>query len=80
MSADLLNDRVIEMARVTEEVACDVVGMLEPLEDVIGNHGELATLPQLGPDILALEVDVLHPAVMVVGYSRGDVLFEHDDV
>ena len=68
------------MARVAQEVASDVVGMLEALEDVVGDHGELITLPQLGPDILALEVDVLHPAVMVVGCSGGDMLLEHDDV
>ena len=80
MPADLLNDRVIEMARVAQEVSRDVVGMLEALEDVVGDHGELATLPQLVPDVLALEVDVLHPAMVVVGRRRGDVLLEHDNV
>ena len=80
MSADLLDDGVVEMPGIAQEVASDVVGMLDASEDVVSNHGELGTLPQLGPGVLALEVDVLHPAMVVVGRGRGDVLLEDDDV
>lgn len=80
MPADLLDDRVIEVARVPQEVASDVVRVFKALEDIVGNHRELGTLPKLGPGILALEVDVLHPAVVVVGRVRGDVLLEDDNV
>lgn len=79
MSADLLDDRVIEMPRITQEPASDIVRMLDPLEDIVCQR-ELGTLPQLGSDVLALEVNVLHPAVMVLSRARSDVLLEDDDV
>ena len=67
------------MARVTQEIAGDIVGMLEALKDV-GRNRELRSLSKLGSLSLAVEVDVLHPAVMVAGGSLGDVLLEDDDV
>jgi hypothetical protein len=79
MSSDLLNDLVIEMAGVTQEVPGNVVCMFQALEDVIGDR-ELRSLSKLCPLGLALEMDVLHPAVMVGGGSLGDVLLEDDDV
>jgi hypothetical protein len=79
MSADLLDDGVIEVAGVTQEITSDIVCMLEALEDV-GCDGELRSLPKLGSLILAVEVDVLHPAVVIRGSSLADVLLEHYDV
>lgn len=64
MSSDLLNDGVIEMARVTQETTSDIVCVLDALEDV-GCNWELRSLSKLCSDVLALEVDVLHPAVVV---------------
>lgn len=80
MSADLFDDRVIEMAGIAQEVASDVVGMFDAGKDIVGSHGELGALPKLGAGALALEVDVVHPSVVVVRRGRGDVLLEDDDV
>lgn len=79
MSADLLDNRVIEMARVTQEVTGDIVCVFDAVEDVVG-QGKLGTLPQLVPDVLALKVDVLHPAVVRAGRVGGDVFLEDDNV
>ena len=79
MSSDLLDDRVIEMARVTQEIPRDIVGMLEALKDV-GRDRELRSLSKLGSLGLAVEVDVLHPAVMITGSSLGNVFLEDNDV
>jgi hypothetical protein len=62
--SDLLNDRVIEMARVTQEIRANLVCVLETLEDVRRNR-ELRPFPKLGPLVLALSVNVLHPTVML---------------
>jgi hypothetical protein len=53
--------------------------MFQALEDVVGDR-ELRSLSELCSLGLALEMDVLHPAVMVAGGSLGDVLLEDDDV
>src|SRR5947207_2523475 len=79
MSSDLLNDGVIEMARVAQETPSDIVCVLDALEDV-GGKWELRSLSKLCSDVLALEVDVLHPAVVVGSGRLGDVLLEDDDV
>lgn len=79
MSADLLDDGIIEMARVAQEITSDVICVLDTFEDV-GGEGELAALSELRSLVLALEVDVLHPAVVVGGSSLGNVLLEDDDV
>ena len=79
MSSDLLNNRVIEMARVAQEIPRDIVGMLEALKD-IGCNRELRSLSKLGSFGLAVEVDVLHPAVMIRGSSLGDVFLEDNNV
>ena len=53
--------------------------MFQALEDVVGDR-ELRSLSELCSLGLALEMDVLHPAVVVGGGSLGDVLLEDDDV
>jgi len=64
MSSDFLDDGIIEMARVTQEIASDIVCVLDALE-YIGCNWELRSLSELCSNVLALEVDVLHPAVVV---------------
>ena len=79
MSADLLDDGVIEVARVTQEITGNIVCMLKTFKD-IGRKRELRSLSKLGSLVLVVEVDVLHPAVVIRGSSLGDVLLEDDDV
>lgn len=77
--SDLLDDRVIEVTRVTGKTSANLVCVLEALEDIAGD-GELRALSELGPLSLALGVDVLHPAVMVGSRLLRDVLLEDHDV
>lgn len=79
MSSDLLDDFVIKVARVTQEVAADVVCVLQTLEDVGGDR-KLSPLSELCSLDLALSVDVLHPAVVMGGGSLIDVLLEDHDI
>ena len=53
--------------------------MLDPFKN-IGGEGELRPLSKLGSLVLVVEVDVLHPAVMIRGSSLGDVFLEDNDV
>jgi hypothetical protein len=79
MSSDFLDDRIIEMSRVTQEITRNVVSVPDALED-IGCKWELPSFSKLSSYVLALKVDVLHPAVVVGGSGLGDVLLEDDDV
>jgi hypothetical protein len=53
--------------------------VLDALEDV-GCNWELASLSEFSSYILALEVDVLHPVMVIGSSSLRDVLLENDDV
>ena len=79
MSSDLLDDGIIEVARVSQEITCNVVCVLDSLENICG-QGELPTFPELSSGVLALEMGVLHPAVVVRGSSLRDVFFEDYDI
>ena len=79
MSADLLDDGIIEMSRITQEITSDVICVLYALEDV-GCNWELISLSEFSSYVLALQVDVLHPVVVVGSSSLRDVLLENDDV
>lgn len=79
MPANLLDDTLIEVSRVTQQRASDVVGVLQALEGII-REGELGALPELHPLVLVVEVDVLHPAVVSSGGLGRDMLLEHDNV
>lgn len=79
MSSDLLNDLVIEMTRVAQEVSSDVVRVFHALEDIAGDR-ELRPLSELGSLGLTVEVDVLHPAMVVAGGCLGNMFLEDDDV
>lgn len=67
------------MARVAQKAACNVVCVLDALEDV-GCERELRSLSELSSPVLALEVDVLHPALMTRRCFIGNVLLEDDDI
>lgn len=79
MSSDLLDDRVIEVAGVSKETASNVVCVLHALKD-IGRDWELGALSELCSLNLTLQVDVLHPAVVVGSRCLGDMLLENNDV
>jgi hypothetical protein len=53
--------------------------MLDALKD-IGRNRELRSLSKLGSFVLTVEVDVLHPTVVVRGGGLSNVLLEDDDV
>jgi hypothetical protein len=79
MPSDGLDRLVIEMARVSDQSTDDVVCVLEAIENLLC-EGELRSLPQLGAFALALCVDVLHPAVVLLGVAVLDVLLENNHV
>jgi hypothetical protein len=76
---DLLDDVLIEVARVAEEATSDVVGVLETVEDLV-DHGRLRALLQVHLDLLGGGVDVLHPGVVVLRGFVVDMIFELDHV
>jgi len=76
MSADLFDGLIVEMTRIAQEGSGNIVSMLESFEDRV-REWELISLSKLRPSVLALEVDVLHPAVMCCGDIVGDVLLEN---
>ena len=67
------------MTRVAQEAIGDIVCVLETLED-IGGDWELRAFSELSSNVLALAVDVLHPAVVVRSRFLRDVLLEDDNV
>ena len=79
MSANLLDDILIEVTSVAHEATGDVVGVLEAVEDVIDHRG-LRALAELGLCDLSLLVQALYPAVVLSGQVLGDVGLELDHV
>ena len=79
VSADLLDDILIEVAGVAHQAAADVVCVLEAAEDVIDHRG-LRALAELGLCDLSLLVQALYPAVVLSGQVLGDVGLELDHV
>lgn len=79
MSANLLNDVLVEVARVAHQATANVVGVLEPAEDVIDHRG-LRALAELGLCNLSLLVEALYPAVVLGSQVLGDVGLELDHV
>lgn len=77
MSADSLDDCLIKVARVTQEVLGDIVCVLHSLKDGLSER-ELRSFSELGSFILAVQMNVLHPAVVVRGGCLGDMLLEYD--
>lgn len=79
VSANLLDDILIEVTGVAHEAAGDVVGVLEAVEDVI-DHRRLRALAELGLSDLGLLVEILHPAVVLSSQVLGNVVLELDHV
>lgn len=79
MSSELLDDGVIEMARVAKELATNLVGVGETTEDLV-YEGELPTLPKLDPLLLPGAVNLLNPRMVVGGGRVGHMLLELDNV
>jgi hypothetical protein len=79
MPADLLDDIVIEVSGVSQELLPDVVRVLQPAEHIVQQR-DLTTFPQLSHLELPGSVNILHPAVMVLGAVGGNVLLEFDNV
>lgn len=79
VSANLLDDILIEVTSVAHEAAGDVVGVLQAVEDVI-DHRRLRALAKLGLSDLGLLVKVLHPAVVLSSQVLGDMVLELDHV
>lgn len=68
MSSNLLNDGIIKVSRITQEITSDIVCVFHALED-ISRDRKLRPFSELGSLILALEVDVLDPTLMLGGGS-----------
>ena len=66
MASNLFDDVVIEMTRIAQQSAGNVVGMLQTAKDGV-LEWELTSLSKLGPLVLSVHVDVLYPAVVGAG-------------
>lgn len=76
--ANLLDHILVEVTGVAQESG-HVICMLQSIVDHILER-ELASLLELGAGTLALEMDVLYPAMMASSSMFGDVLLEDDDI
>lgn len=79
MPANGLDGLLVEVTRVTENAAGNVVCVLQTLKD-IGSDRELGALSQLHAVVLGLCVDALDPAVVVLCVLVLDVLLEDNHV
>lgn len=79
MPPDLLDDGLVEVAGVAHEVLADLVCVHQSAEDVVDRR-DLTTLPQLHALLLIGLVDVLDPALVVLGGLLGDMGLELDEV
>lgn len=75
---DLVNDVLVKVARVAEDGAANVVGVLETLKDAV-DKGELGALGE-APLLHDSRVQVLNPLVVLSSEVVRHVLLEHDDV
>ena len=75
VAADLLDHVLIEVTRVAQELARDVVCVLQSSEDgfLIRAH---AALPELHALVGVVIMDALDPQVVSFGTSLGDVVLE----
>lgn len=78
--AELLDNRLVEVAGVTLEGVADAESVLHAREELSNVVCELATLAQLEAFLLAAIVDVLDPGVVVGDSGIIDVILELDDV
>ena len=79
MTADGLQDILVKVTRVSHKRATNVVGVLQALEDGVGDWS-LRALTKLGLSDLNVGVEVLDPRVVLLGQSVCDMLLENDNV
>lgn len=79
VSSELVNHSVVEVARVAQKAAGNVVGVLEASEGIV-EHGELRALPELELPALGGLVQLHHPAVMGRGVLGLYMVLELDNV
>ena len=79
VSTDLLEHILIKVTRVAQQAPSNVVRVLETTEDVI-HHRRLTPLSELCLRVLGVQVDVLHPAVVVCSMLLRHMLLEDNDV
>jgi hypothetical protein len=79
VAADFLDDILIEMAGVAQELARNVVCVLQSGEDrlLIGSHWALAQLHALVGVVI---MNALNPQVVSLGGVLGDVVLEDNDI
>lgn len=79
MPADLLDNVLVEVSCISEELAGDVVGMLQAAKEV-GGHGQLGPLPKLGLGVLGLQVERLYPLMVDSCVGVRNMIFENNHV
>ena len=79
MPAHLLDDVLIKVTRVAQQLARDVICVLQALKDRL-LHGEMTSLSKLHPVAGGAEVSILDPGVVSFGSLLGDVVFEDDHI
>lgn len=79
MSADHLDDVLVKVARVAEEGAGNVIGVLQTFVDIIQN-GDLRTLAKLVASRLCSGMHILDPGVVSGGAPTAHVVLEDDNV
>lgn len=77
MTANSLNNVLVEMTRVAQDVPSDVECMFQTTENGDGFLRPFAKLHFLVLDIIML---TLYPFMMLIDRSSGDILFKDDDI
>ena len=77
MTADLLDDRFIEVTRVAKELSDDVIGVLQTTE---GGYRKLGSQAPLHLHCFAIMMGALNPSMMLAGGGMGDVLLKYHDI
>lgn len=75
----MLDHLLIEVTRVPEQAASNVVGVLQPVEKLI-NERRLRSLSELCLAVLGCAVEVVDPIVVRGSEVLRDVVLEHDHV
>jgi hypothetical protein len=79
VSSDLVNNIIVEVARISKQTAWNVISVLEPIVDLL-EEGELGALLELHLLVLGVKVEVLHPVVVGVGMVISHMVLEDNNV
>jgi hypothetical protein len=77
--SDLLNEILVEVARVAKEFSSDVIGVLQASKDS-AFHGNLGAFSKLRPGLLSRGVEFTDPVMMADSSIDGNMLLEDDYV